>query len=293
MDTVNINKNPAPANNIGLRDSSIGKLLLDLGKIKPEDAERVLRLQKTEGLRFGDAAQKLGLITEADIKQVLSLQFDYPYLQPNQGAFSTDLAAAYQPFSPQVEALRALRSQLILRWFHEGHKALAVVAATASDGCSNLAANLAVVFSQLGEQTLLIDANLRNPVQHKLFNLVESRGLSDILVDRAGLEVVTKIDSFVDLSVLGAGTVPPNPQELLSRSNFAHLIEQAMANYDVVIVDTAPAAETSDAQAVASRCGGAILVSRLNQSRLSELKDIRDQLTLSGVQIVGAVINDF
>jgi Mrp family chromosome partitioning ATPase len=71
------------------------------------------------------------------------------------------------------------------------------------------------------------------------------------------------------------------------------LIEQAMANYDVVIVDTAPAAETSDAQTVASRCGGAILVSRLNQSRLSELKDIRDQLTLSGVQIVGAVINDF
>jgi chain length determinant protein tyrosine kinase EpsG len=293
MDIVNINKNPAPANNIGLRDSSIGKLLLDLGKIKPEDAERVLRLQKTEGLRFGDAAQKLGLITEADIKQVLSLQFDYPYLQSNQGGFSTDLVAAYQPFSPQVEALRALRSQLILRWFHEGHKALAVVAATSSDGCSNLAANLAVVFSQLGEQTLLIDANLRNPVQHKLFNLVESRGLSDILVDRAGLEVVTKIDSFVDLSVLGAGTVPPNPQELLSRSNFAHLIEQAMANYDVVIVDTAPAAETSDAQAVASRCGGAILVSRLNQSRLSELKDIRDQLTLSGVQIVGAVINDF
>lgn len=293
MDIVNKPPNPFSAPNSGKRDSSIGKLLLDLGKIKPEDAERVLRLQKEEGLRFGDAAQKLGLITDADIRQVLSLQFDYPYLQANEGSFSKELVAAYQPFSPQVEALRALRSQLILRWFNEGYKALAVISATSGEGCSNLAANLAVVFSQLGEQTLLIDANLRDPVQHKIFNLSESRGLSDILVGRAELDVVTKIDSFVDLTVLCAGTVPPNPQELLSRSNFTDFMNQAMAHYDVVIVDTAPASETSDAQAVAGRCGGALLASRLNQTRLTELKNIRDQLTVSGVQIVGAVVNDF
>lgn len=293
MDIVNNDRIPFTAHSSGKRDSSIGKLLLDLGKIKPEDAERVLRLQKEEGLRFGDAAQKLGLISEADIRQVLSMQFDYPYLQANEGSFSKELLAAYQPFSPQVEALRALRSQLILRWFSEGYKALAVISATPGDGCSNLAANLAVVFSQLGEQTLLIDANLRNPVQHKIFNLDESRGLSDILVGRAGLDVVTKIESFVDLTVLGAGTVPPNPQELLSRSNFTDFMNQAMSHYDVVIVDTAPAAETSDAQAVAGRCRGALLVSRLNQTRLSELKNIRDQLTVSGVQIIGAVVNDF
>jgi len=293
MDIVNSDQSPFTAHGSVKRDSSIGKLLLDLGKIRPEDAERVLRLQKEEGLRFGDAAQKLGLISEADIRQVLSMQFDYPYLQANEGSFSKELVAAYQPFSPQVEALRALRSQLILRWFSEGYKALAVISATSSDGCSNLAANLAVVFSQLGEQTLLVDANLRNPVQHKIFNLDESRGLSDILVGRAGLDVVTKIESFVDLTVLGAGTVPPNPQELLSRSNFTDFMNQAMSHYDVVIVDTAPAADTSDAQAVAGRCRGALLVSRLNETRLSELKNIRDQLTVSGVQIVGAVVNDF
>ena len=293
MEIANVNKNPFLTKSAAKADSSIGKLLLDLGKIKPEDAERVLRLQKEQGLRFGDAAQKLGLITEADIRQVLSLQFDYPYLQPNEGAFSKELVAAYQPFSKQVEALRALRSQLILRWFNEGYKALAVISATPNDGCSNLAANLAVVFSQLGEQTLLVDANLRNPVQHKIFNLSESRGLSDILVGRAGLDVVTKIDSFVDLTVLGAGTVPPNPQELLSRTNFTEFMNQATSHYDVVIVDTAPANETSDAQTVAGRCGGALLSSRLNQTRISELKNIRDQLTMSGVQIVGAVVNDF
>jgi protein-tyrosine kinase len=287
-----VNSNLPVANNVH-REANIGKLLLDLGKITLEDAERIIRLQKVEGLRFGAAAQKLGMVTEADIRQALSLQFDYPYLQPNQGAFSKSLVAAYQPFSPQVEALRALRSQLILTWFNEGNKSLAVVSANEDEGCSNLAANLAVVFSQLGEQTLLIDANLREPAQHKIFNLDEPRGLSDILVGRADLNIVTRIDSFVNLSVLGAGTVPPNPQELLSRSIFTDLINHAITHYDIVIVDTAPAGDTSDAQTVAGRCGGALLVSKLNQTRVAELENVRDQLTVTGVQIVGAVVNDY
>ena len=293
MDDINVDKKQLVPNDLPKSESSIGKLLLDLGKIKAEDAERIIRLQKADNIRFGDAAQKLGLITEEDIKQVLSLQFDYPYLQAGEAKFSKELIAAYKPFSKQVEALRALRSQLILRWFNEGNKSLAIVSATSSDGCSNLAANLAVVFSQLGEQTLLVDANLRAPVQHKIFNLNESRGLSDILAGRAGLEVVKKIDSFVDLTVLGAGTVPPNPQELLSRPNFIEFMKQAAAHYDVVIVDTSPAIDTSDAQTVASRCQGALLTSRLNETRITDLTNIRDQLTLAGVQIVGAVVNDF
>lgn len=293
MDIVNTMQKSLSTHNAGRCDSNIGKLLLDLGKIKPEDAERVLRLQKEEGIRFGDAAQKLGLISDADIMQVLSLQFDYPYLQPGQCAFSKELIAAYQPFSSQVETLRALRSQLILRWFNQKNKALAVISTTPGDGGSNLVANLAVVFSQLGEKTLLIDANLRQPVQHKIFNLTESRGLSDILAGRSEPDIATKIESFVDLTVLGAGTTPPNPQELLNRSNFTNFMHQAVAGYDVVLVDTAPVAETSDALTVASRCGGTLLVARLNQTRLSDLNNIRDQLTVSGVQIVGAVINDF
>ena len=293
MSIVNEIKSTDLTSNINRREANIGKLLLDLGKIKLGDAERIIRLQKEENLKFGAAAQKLGLITESDIKQVLALQFDYPYLQPNTGDFSPHLVAAYQPFSPQVEALRALRSQLIIRWFNEGNKALAVLSPTQTDGSSNLAANLAIVFSQLGEQTLLIDANLRNPVQHKLFNLSQQKGLSDILVGRAGAEVVTKIDSFVDLTVLGAGTIPPNPQELLTRASFTEFISQAKNNYDVVIVDAPAASETSDSQAIAWRCGGALLVSRLNHTRVEDLKNIKDQLTVNGVQVVGAVINDF
>lgn len=275
------------------REASIGRLLLDMGKLTLEDAERVLRLQKDEGLRFGDAAQKLGLITEADIRQALSLQFDYPYLQPGQGNFDPKLVAAYQPFSAQVEGLRALRSQLMLRWFSKDCKSLALVSANSGEGCSHLAANLAVVFSQLGEHTLLVDANLREPHQHKIFNLGETRGLSDILAGRADMQAVTRVESFVDLSVLGAGTIPPNPQELLGRSSFTDFMNQAIGNYDIVIVDTAPAANTSDAQSTAVRCGGALLVSRMNETRLADLANIRDQITVAGIRVVGAVVNDF
>src|SRR5471030_2297163 len=82
--------NPVPPRNAG---SSIGRLLLESGKITPESAERVLRMQKEEGIRFGEAAQRLGLITEADIQQILARQFDYSYVQPGVGDFSQSLVA--------------------------------------------------------------------------------------------------------------------------------------------------------------------------------------------------------
>jgi len=283
----------APTPERPVRKDNIGSLLLDAGKITPEDAERVLRLQKIEGLRFGDAAKKLGLVTDEDIRQVLSMQFDYPYLQPGQGNFSPELVAAYQPFSAQVEALRALRSQLLLRWFSEGSKTLALVGANAGEGCSHLAANLAVVFSQLGEHTLLVDANLRDPCQHKIFGLGETLGLSDILAGRADMDAITRVDSLVDLSVLGAGTPPPNPQELLGRSTFTDFMNLAMGRYDVIIVDTPPVSQNSDALSTAAKCHGALLVSRLNRTRIAELASVREQITLSGARIVGAVVNDF
>src|SRR5450830_853253 len=109
------------------KDANMGLMLVEQGKMTPDEVESVRRLQKAEGLRFGEAAQRLGLITEADIQQVLARQFDYPYLQAGQGNYSPRLLAAYQPFSPQVEALRAIRSQLMLRWFARGRKSLVIL----------------------------------------------------------------------------------------------------------------------------------------------------------------------
>lgn len=275
------------------RAGKIGRLLLQLGKISSEDTEKILRVQKEHSLLFGDAALKLGLISQSDISQALALQFNYPYLQDGQGKYSNELVAAYEPFSQQVEGLRALRSQLMMRWFNENNKTLAIVSPNEGEGVSYLSANLAVMFSQLGERTLLVDANMRDPRQHKIFNLAESRGLSDIIAGRAGLDVVSHVPFFESLSVLGAGTTPPNPQELLNRASFSYFMDQAATQYDVVIVDTAPASNTADAQVTVARCGGALLVSRLNHTRLADLTEVRNQITVTGARVVGAVINDF
>ena len=274
-------------------DSSIGALLLASGKITPENAERVLRMQKELGIRFGEAALRLGLISEADIQQVLARQFDYPYLQEGEGKFASELVAAYQPFSPQMETLRAVRSQLMLRWFSLGRKALVVASVDSGDGASLFAANLAVVFSQLGESTLLVDANLRKPRQHEIFALEERQGLSDVLAGRAQQDAISVIDSFVDLSVLGAGTLPPNPQELLSRPAFGTLNKQLEERYDVVLYDVASVSSGSDAFVMGARVGGVLLVVRKNKTRLADIDSMREQLQRSGSEVVGSVLVDY
>lgn len=278
-----------------LTDRSIGATLIDAGRLKAGDAEQVLRLQREQGLRFGDAALKLGLISQADIDFALSRQFDYPYLVRGQSAVSEEVIAAYAPSTPQVESLRALRSQLTLRWFDTdpAHKALAVVSAERKEGRSFIAANLAVVFSQLGEHTLLIDADMRNPCQHRLFGLDNRAGLSAVLSGRAGPETIKRIPSLRDLSVLPAGAQPPNPAELLARPLFPRLLHELAKTYYAIILDTSAAGETGDAQTVTVRAGSALIVVRKNASRLWQVRGIADHAGQTNATIVGTVLNDF
>jgi receptor protein-tyrosine kinase len=289
---------PAPGVSVALPrgDRSIGAILVDEGRLKAESAEAILRLQREQGLRFGDAAIQLGLITKEDIDFAISRQFDYPYLRRGQSAVSESLVAAYDPFTSQVEALRALRSQLMLRWFEAdiSRKALAIVSAEHDEGRSFIAANLAVVFSQLGEHTLLIDADMRNPCQHQLFGLDNRAGLSAILTGRGGPETIQRIPDLRDLSVLPAGAQPPNPLELLARPEFCQLVRHEWANeYDVLIIDAPPDAEIADAQTIASCAGGAMIVVRRNASRISRVRGLAESLAQTGVTIVGTVLNDF
>lgn len=275
------------------RGRSIGAILIDAGRLSAEDAEKILRLQKERGMRFGDAAQQLKLATEDDIRFALARQFDYPYLPAGDQSLSQELVAAYRPFTEPVERLRALRSQLMLRWFdgEATRKALAVVSPGNGDGRSFLAANLAIVFSQLGERTVLVDADLRKPRQHELFHLANKGGLSDVLAGRAGPESVVRISSLLGLSVLPAGATPPNPQELLGRSSFVELLEGLGKNFDTIIIDTPATGSFADAHTVAARAGAALLVARKNLTSAGELQKLARNLQQSGVEVVGTTLN--
>jgi len=276
-------------------DPSIGAILMDAKKITTEQAEVVLRLQKEKGLRFGEAAIQLGIVSQADVDYAVACQFDYSYLLPGQSEVSTNLVAAYSPFATQVESLRALRSQLMLRWFDGGpaHKVLALVSAESQEGRSFIASNLAVVFSQLGQHTLLIDADMRKPSQHTLFGLENKAGLSGLLSGRAGHETVQRVPSLRDLSVLPAGVLPPNPQELLARPQFSDALGELAAKFDVVLIDTPGATKYADAHSVAARAGGALIVVRKNSTRMAKARAVAEDLLNAKAAIVGTVINDF
>jgi Mrp family chromosome partitioning ATPase len=253
---------------------SIGVILVDTGRLSVKDAEKVLRLQKDQGKRFGDAAIDLGLVTQDDIRFALSQQFDYPYLPDGDASLSDELVAAYKPFSPAVEKLRTLRSQLMLRWFNaeRQNNALTIMSPGNKEGRSFIAANLSIVFSQLGERTLLIDADLRAPRQP---------------------EAVVRVPTLLGLSVLPAGAIPPNPQELLGRPGFTLLLESLIRDFDVVIIDTPAASEHDEAQLIATRAGAALMLARTNISSIPEVTQLARSLQQNGAMVVGSVLNDF
>ncbi len=271
----------------------IGQILLDTEKITAPDAERVLNYQRQNEMRFGEAALKLKLISEDDLQFALSRQFSYSYLRANLGEFESELIAAYDPFAEQVEELRAIRSHLVLRWFNEQNRALAIVSADRGEGRSYLAANLAVVFSQLGERTLLIDADFRSSYQHSIFKTSNDHGLSIWLSGRGESLEITSVPHFSNLKVLSAGPKPPNPQELLCGARFNNLLTELQQSFDVILIDTPPCERYTDAEIISSRVGGALLVSHKNKTRLNSAKTTVDKIQNAGAAVVGSVLNSF
>jgi len=273
---------------------SIGDILVAAGRLSREDAARIGQRQQQDKLPFGEAAKALKLLKQEDIDFALSQQFDYAYLQPGSTQLSPELVAAFKPFSRVGENLRALRSQLQLRWLQQQQlpKALAIVSPGRGEGRSFMAANLAVVFAQQGQRTLLIDANLRQPRQGKLFHAGGRLGLSALLAERAGMESIQHLPELPALHVLPAGHPPPNPQELLGRATFGQLLHSAAAQYDLVLVDTPAATDYADAELIASRTGTALLLARQNQSTLPALQQLARRLQDSGVAVLGTVLND-
>jgi chain length determinant protein tyrosine kinase EpsG len=273
-------------------DTRLGELMRDDGTLTEQDIKDILAAQRDCGERFGEVASRLGLASEQDVRRALARQAEFPVVVPGESGLSPALICAYQPDSVRAEALRTLRSELILRWFGRGNRVLAVLEARPRHGCSLLAANLAVTFAQLGERTLLIDANLRTPSQHALFGFKPEYGLVDFIKGRENLDsVLMKVPGFNCLSVVCAGAIPPNPQELLGRVSFGYLLETTPAKYDVVIVDTPPLSQCADAQLIAARTRGAVLAVKRHEERLADILRAKSQLEAADVSLLGAVID--
>ncbi|MCA3240639.1 MAG: polysaccharide biosynthesis tyrosine autokinase [Rubrivivax sp.] len=273
---------------------SIGDFLAVLRDLKPEQVERILAYQRDKGVRFGEAAVALGLASRDDVLAALSQQFDYPVATGETQRLGSELITLTDPFGTRAEHFRSLRSQLMMRVFAGAgpHPALAVISPDVADGRSFCVANLAVVLAQLGGRTLLVDADLRGPRQHEIFQLDNRSGLSSILSGRSDQGAIQPIAAVPSLFVLTAGTTPPNPLELVERASFGLLMRELTAKFDHVVIDTPAAAHGADASVIAARSGAALIVARKDKSRFATLQELVASFAGTPAQLAGVVYNE-
>jgi receptor protein-tyrosine kinase len=276
------------------RDQPIGRILVEAGRLTATDAQRVAQVAAEFKMRFGDAAVEMELLKRSDVDYALSRQFSFPHLDRNDPALSQDLIAAYQPDHPLVERLRELRSQIAARAITGArtHPMAAIVSSDRGDGRSFIAANLAVALAQMGQRTLIIDADMRNPSQHRLFRVENRIGLSALLAGRCGVECLHRVEAFPRIFVLTAGPTPPNPLELLEKPSFAQLLASADVNFKAVIIDTPAGVLAADARLIGSRAGASVLVARSGNTRTEHGARFIQALKSDQTNVLGVVLNE-
>lgn len=202
------------------------------------------------------------------------------------------------PKSPISEVFRSLRTNM--QYMGSKKKLSMILTSTVQgEGKSFVTANLAVTFAQAGKKTIIVDADMRRPRQHKLFELEVTLGLSnylsgiDILGDNREIiadECIYKTD-IENLSVIPAGNVPPNPSELLLSGKLKELISTLEEKYDVIIFDGAPCLLVTDATIIARRVNYTIIVAEQNFTKMEDLKEAQRRIKHVGGHIAGVVLN--
>ncbi|MDD0809649.1 polysaccharide biosynthesis tyrosine autokinase [Curvibacter sp. RS43] len=273
----------------------MGELFIQAGRLTRAQVDKIIQLQDQSQLRFGEAAVRLQLLTEGDIQAVLAQQFNYVTasdLRLGQDP-SCPLPIANAPYSPEAEAIRRIRSELLLEGRDLSPLQVAVVSPGAGEGRTYLAANLAFSFAQVGKRTLLIDADFRSPKVHGYFSMNNKKGLSGVLSGRSAitLDVMTMV--LPNLYVLPAGPLPPNPLEILQDPNLSKLIQQLSLDLDVIVVDTPASMDSSDSKVIARQVGAALVVGREHHTRIAELRETVEALQSVGVRMFGTVYNRY
>lgn len=190
------------------------------------------------------------------------------------------------------EAYRSLRTALLLSTA-EGLRTVAVTSSGAGEGKTVTSSNLAVVMAQLGRKVLVVDADLRKPRLHRVFNVSNRSGLVHMLTSSTELDDIVQRSAVSNLWVAPAGPTPPNPSELLASSRMTDLLQMAKTRFDVVIFDTPPVLAVTDAILVGAQCDGVVLCLRAGKVLREDARTCHNRLSRVGVKILGAVLNGF
>jgi len=273
----------------------LGRMLQTLRGLTDAQIGEIADYQRRHGLQFGAAAVALKLASDDDIVGLISKQFHYPCdAAADASTLAAELVVAKNPFSEGAELIRDLRTQLTVGAPNgtAAGRLLAVASPQSRDGKTFVAANLAAAFSQLGTRTLLIDANMRTPRVGALFGApADVPGLSMILSGRVVNGAFHRVAALPHLFVLPAGTVPPNPQELLQGRAFELLLDELRQEFDHIIVDTPPEDAGADYRMVAARAGGVLVVARQDHTPYRALARMLTALGRTPGAVAGVVMN--
>jgi receptor protein-tyrosine kinase len=275
------------------RDVELKEALIRRCALSDDAVAKICAAQRMLEVRFSEAALRLGFVTQEDVDAVLAHSRRIALFDKRKAKPSEALLLAQNSYDSRAERIRALRTELLLR--HEAHggaNALALLSPASGEGRSQLCAELAMSFAQLGQPTLLVDADLRRPRQHVLFNADNQQGLSQAL-SRGDMPYLHPVENLNCLYLLTSGPTPPNPLELLSDSRFERLIEDWHRSYEFVVIDTPPLGSYADGLAVATLVGRVLLLSRAEHTPYKSLREAMRRLSATQAQILGAVVSHF
>ncbi|ABA20669.1 Lipopolysaccharide biosynthesis [Trichormus variabilis ATCC 29413] len=234
--------------------------------------------------------------TQEEAQQLL----DYPLLgtipafdqkaRLARGESITELPVLNNPYSSVNAAFEMLQINLGFSFSDKKLKVIVVSSCVMNEGKSFIAANLAVATAQMGRRVLLIDADMRRPRQHEMWQQPNLMGLSNVLVGQATLAEAAK-EVVINLELLTSGTIPPNPAALLDSQRMNGLLQQAAEDYDYVIIDTPPLSVLADASIIGKMADGMLLVARPGVLNSAAAKTTKTLIEHSRVSVLGMVVN--
>lgn len=202
-----------------------------------------------------------------------------------------ELVAYSSPNSMVSEQYRTIRANLHFSDVEQRSHTLVITSPGKKEGKTTTVSNLAVSMAQNGDRVLLIDADLRKPSIHSFFQKDNEVGLTQVIHGRSSLQEAICSTDITGLDVLTSGSIPFNPAELLGSPNMQKVIEEAVFLYDVVLFDTSPVLDVTDARVLAHQCDGVILVLCQDKTEMQEAVEAKRLLELARVKLKGVVFN--
>lgn len=189
------------------------------------------------------------------------------------------------------EAFKTIRTNLMFSTSITGCKKILITSSVPDEGKSTVCSNLAISIAQTGQRVLLIDSDLRAPVQHRFFRAKPLPGLSEALVGLKQINEVIIPIGQTPLHLIPSGTLPPNPAELLASAKMDSLLETLSADYDYILLDSPPLNVVSDALNLTPKVHGTVLVVRENNSEHKQVREALQSLEFANAKVLGLILN--